>query len=140
VRRAIVVSVSLIVAVGCGAEGGRPSFAPSVPAEKPPRTVDEALQRIDRARSEIDANKAAGAAPPAPDSPPAQPTGEPKPTATDAPSAGYSPCSGPCRALGSMRRAVEALCELTGAADDRCTTAQKTLQESRAKVGPCSCE
>ncbi len=99
--------------------------------------MEEAQQRIDRARSEIDRPAGNLAAPaPAPD---------PAPQSTDAPSAtpdspAQSPCASPCRALASMRRAVEALCELTGAADERCTNAKKTLDESRAKVGHCSCE
>lgn len=137
VRRAIVCFV-LSLAVGCGGgEGGRPPFAPTMPAEKAPRTVEEAQQRIDRARSEIDRPAGSPAAPaPAPD---------PAPQSTDAPSAtpdshAQGPCSSPCRALASMRRAVDALCELTGASDERCANAKKTLDESRAKVGPCSCE
>jgi hypothetical protein len=39
-----------------------------------------------------------------------------------------------------MRRSVEALCDLTGPEDTRCVNAKKTLAESRAKVGPCTCE
>lgn len=133
------------LAMGCGAaampaaEPSSDRFAPGVPPESPPRSAEEAQQRIDRARSEIDGSKAAVS--PASKTPTTDvaPSMQPVPESPSAAGA-VAPCSTPCRALGSMRRAVESLCELTGSADTRCVNAKKTLTESQAKVGPCSCE
>lgn len=114
-----------------------------MPAENAPRTVEEATRRIERARSEIDAATAPRPAPEAPSAPAGAPT-DMKPQSasptSDTPSSYGTPCSSPCRALGSMRRSVEALCDLTGPEDSRCVEAKKTLAESRTKVGPCTCE
>lgn len=48
-------------------------------------------------------------------------------------------CAGPCRALGSMRRAVAALCRMTGSDDTRCVDAKRTLADSERHVSPCAC-
>lgn len=48
-------------------------------------------------------------------------------------------CASPCRALVSMRRAVAALCRMTGDTDTRCVDAKKTLADSEGRVSPCSC-
>lgn len=48
-------------------------------------------------------------------------------------------CTSPCRALVSMRRAVTALCRMTGDTDARCVDAKKTLTDSEGRVSPCSC-
>jgi hypothetical protein len=52
-----------------------------------------------------------------------------------------SQCVRSCKALGSMRRAVDRLCELTGDDDERCENAQTRLEASEQKVrdAGCSC-
>ncbi len=140
VRRLLLGIGSSLIAVGCGAAPA--PNAPSVPAETSPRTVEEAELAIARARSEIDAF--AGSAKTPANQPSAAPTEAPKRPAAPTEPLSVSPsadaaCSTPCRALASMRRAVGALCELTGEADTRCTEAKKTLAESSSSVGSCTC-
>lgn len=48
-------------------------------------------------------------------------------------------CGGPCRALASMRRAVDALCRMTGDSDDRCVRGRRTLAESTSRIRSCTC-
>ncbi len=52
-----------------------------------------------------------------------------------------SRCARSCRALDSMRRAVERLCELTGDGGERCENARVRLETSARKVrdAGCSC-
>ncbi|HVJ91158.1 MAG TPA: hypothetical protein VM580_15250, partial [Labilithrix sp.] len=49
-------------------------------------------------------------------------------------------CEHSCRALSSMKRAVEALCRMAGDADDRCLAARRTLTSSTTRVLPCRCD
>ena len=144
VRRAIFVFGFSFFGVGCGAGGmppaepASPAPAPGMPGEIAPRSPEEAQQRIDHARSEIDrATSKSAPEHPSTDVAPNPPT---KPPSDPLSAGAASPCSTPCRALGSMRRAVESLCELTGTSDARCVNAKRTLVESQTKVGPCSCE
>lgn len=60
---------------------------------------------------------------------------------TEAEALGDSRCLRSCKALGSMRRAVDRLCELTGEGDERCENARERLQTSQQKVegAGCSC-
>ncbi|MBL0197473.1 MAG: hypothetical protein IPQ09_25260 [Myxococcales bacterium] len=132
-------------ALGCGgAAGGREPAAArrAQGADEAPRTIEEAQAAITRARAEIDrAGRPAPGAAPEP-AQPAVPTAPAPPHAERpaAPSAGADAgCASPCRALASMRRAVGALCELTGSEDLRCVEATRTLGESEARVGPCDC-
>lgn len=131
--------------LGCGGAPAGPR-APDAPAavEASPRTIEDAQAAIARARAEIDraapAPQAAQAAQPGqPSSPPAPPPPSAAAEPNSAPSAGADACAAPCRALASMRRAVGALCELTGSEDLRCAEATRTLAESEARVGPCAC-
>jgi hypothetical protein len=48
-------------------------------------------------------------------------------------------CDRVCRALGSMRRAVDGLCDLTGDDDDRCERARGRLAANEAKVSGAGC-
>ena len=48
-------------------------------------------------------------------------------------------CDRVCRALGSMRRAVEGLCEMTGDDDDRCESARGRLADNEARVSGAGC-
>ncbi len=49
-----------------------------------------------------------------------------------------SRCLRSCRALGSMRRAVDRLCELTDA-DARCENARRRLERSQRRVSDAGC-
>jgi hypothetical protein len=48
-------------------------------------------------------------------------------------------CASPCRALASMKRAVEALCRMTGESDTKCVDARKTLADNVGKTASCKC-
>lgn len=130
----------------CGGSAS-PARAPESKAEPEvdPATIEEAQQQIARAQSRLagGASKAADqptaaseAAPspePAPPSEPSQQSATGKRGVTDA------ACSSPCRALASMRRAVTALCRMTGDTDARCLDAKRTLTDSEGRVTPCTC-
>jgi len=145
----------------CG--GAAPPASPHAPAtttpaedEREPTSIAEAEARVARAKAELEErvdHDALGDGAPAPGTrpaspaaaPPAPPASSPTRAADEAVSkAGRSlgvttRCSEPCRALASMRRAVEALCRLTGGDDTRCVDAKRTLSESSARISPCAC-
>lgn len=133
-------------------------------AEVDPVSVEEAQARIERARLSLAGNgglsapsSTTPATPPAPagadssvQQAPAKSAEPPKassskkpspdsPTPTESPHELEDRCTSPCRALVSMRRAVTALCRMTGDTDTRCVDAKKTLSDSEGRVSPCSC-
>lgn len=130
-----------LVACG-GADAGAPArtAAPPPPQEAPePRTVEEAQSQIARAADELDGRalsvKATDAAPSAPASEP--PNGGAK---TEYSADAYANrCENPCRALASMKRAVDALCRMTGESDTKCVDARKTLADNVGKTASCKC-
>ena len=106
-----------------------------------PTTVDEARAQIARAEAELrggleGAKKAESTG--TEERPKAEPRSPAPPhedkSLTDAPS-----CRTPCQALRSMRRAVDALCRMTGDADERCLEARKTLATSEVRAATCGC-
>lgn len=101
--------------------------APSTPSATPAPGADTSSQQAPAKAAEPP--KAASTKKPSPDSP--QPT--------ETPHELEDRCTSPCRALVSMRRAVTALCRMTGDTDTRCVDAKKTLSESEGRVSPCSC-
>ncbi len=107
-----------------------------------PRTIEEAQQQIAQARASLegdaDAKATAGSSTPSRESPATSPQGGAAPSARHERSADV--CGGPCRALASMKRAVEALCRMTGETDDRCAEAKRTLGESTSRIAYCRCE
>lgn len=113
-----------------------------------PETVDEARAAIERARRDIDALSpggpsdapAAAAQSPAAEAPTAQPA-EVAGRAEARPGSGAasSSCARACSALASMRRAVDALCRMSGDADASCVDAKKTLDSSTARAARCAC-
>jgi hypothetical protein len=153
----------MLVLPACG--GGAPDVrAPeSRPVVEPePTSIEEAQDQISRARDRL-AGAAGGAQPDRPGGAPAAPSAdaapaEPSPLSpapgaqtTTPESSGKAPsmktgrgvveesrCASPCRALASMRRAVTALCRMTGDTDNRCLDAKRTLAESEGRVS-CSC-
>jgi hypothetical protein len=55
---------------------------------------------------------------------------------------GPAPCETACRAVGSMRRSAERICELTDQADSRCTGARQrvTRAEQQVERAGCACQ
>jgi len=112
-----------------------------------PGSVEEAQEQIARARSLITREAAARPvntevtpplkAPPAPEPAPGRQPTEAGKAPKGAPEEAM--CSRPCRALASMRRAVTALCRMTGETDERCADARRTLTDSEGRVGQCTC-
>ena len=144
------VAVALAL-VACGGGGGADAAPAKTPAQQPyestdgdtasePRTIEEAQDRIARARAALEARDdsrvtsedALRAERP---EPPAQPQGGASPRQER-----ENACGSPCRALASMRRAVDALCRMTGDADERCIDARRTLGESTSRVASCRCD
>jgi hypothetical protein len=112
-----------------------------------PKTVEEAQDQIARARAELEVASRTPTGDASSSSTPPKAT-EPKAESRPSPQGGASPheeryadtCGSPCRALASMRRAVEALCRLTGDGDNRCADARRTLTESTTRISSCKCE
>ena len=141
-----------LAACGAGAGAKAPT---SLEADAEPTTIEEAQSQISRARATLAAPheeaqpSTPGRATPAggdvsrqaePSPPPAESstTESPPRPAKTAPSLDGTSCSSPCRALASMRRAVSALCRMTGDTDGRCLDAKRTLAESAVRIA-CSC-
>lgn len=131
---------ALVAACGGGAPPAKEPREPDVP--RTPTTVEEAEEQIARAKAELEGEPRAkteadglSAAPPPPPPAAESRTAEPSPTGERAEPA----CASPCRAIASMRRAVEALCRLAGESDDRCAGAKRTLEGSEARVAACKC-
>lgn len=146
--KGLLLLLSTLTAVACG---GAPEPAAKSPASEStkapkeeelpePRTVEEAQEQIARAKETLEGGgrplgaakatteEATRAAP----APPSAATGrEERPDDT---------CGSPCRALASMRRAVEALCRMTGDTDDRCVDARRTLGENTTRTSSCRCD
>lgn len=131
---------------GCGGGGGAASVASPPQAapkaeESSPTTIEEAEAQIARAKDDLATSaKKARDFDVTPPPPPAPPADEPRSPSSARSEPVHAPqCVSPCRALASMRRAVDALCRLAGDADARCTDARKTLQDSAARVATCRC-
>ena len=159
------ISVALVALPGCGgaapeaAAPGAKSPENARSAGPEPGSIEEAQAQIASARAQLGGDTggfapAPGAAPaPGPMSPvspsstPPRSTSPAPPPAADSSKAsgtsdtggGGDRCASPCRALASMRRAVTALCRMTGNDDMRCTDAKRTLIDSEGRIAPCSC-
>jgi hypothetical protein len=126
--------------VACGGAESSPAKAPAPAApsatatpERDPTSVAEAQEQIDRARAELSGTKEdKDTAKPADVSPGTGVHEERSASSTDT-------CASSCRALSSMRRAVTALCRMTGDEDTRCSDAKKTLSQSESRVARCHC-
>jgi hypothetical protein len=135
---AVVSGVVALTACGGAPEAASPSSpAAKIPDESrstaaEPGSIEEAQSQIATARAQLGGDGAPGRLAPQAAAPP---------TADSAtrPSTQQDRCGSPCRALASMRRAVTALCRMTGNEDARCTDAKRTLVESEGRVAPCSC-
>ena len=139
-----VVSGAVAALTACG--GAPEAVSPSAPAAKSPDesrsttgepgSIEEAQTQIATARAQLGGDGSPGRIAPQSAPPPASDSAT-RPSTP--PSAPPDRCGSPCRALGSMRRAVTALCRMTGNEDARCTDAKRTLRESEGRVAPCSC-
>jgi hypothetical protein len=153
----------LVAVAACGGaapEAAAPS-APSPAAKTPdtqpgePSTIEQAQDQIAAAKADLAASSGADKSSRYAPEPPSATTGSAPPPAAglsrpstaprstlpppaEAPT-GTTSCGGPCRALASMRRAVTALCRMTGAEDPRCVDAKRTLADSTGRIAPCSC-
>jgi hypothetical protein len=142
-------AVLLAACGGAPGEAKTPAMAPSA-EEREPTSVAQAQDQIERARAELageakkaEADKDTARAPTAPGAATGGSTAE-KPASKPAPareetSKPNDPCASSCRALSSMRRAVSALCRMTGDEDTRCSEARRTLQQSESRVAQCHC-
>lgn len=148
---ALTIALVFVTLSGCGGaagEAGAPAAkSPESAGTSEPGSVEEAQAQIARAQAQLGGGGAAGssastsvpgatpssAAPRSPSTSPAPPAADAaRPIAEDR-------CGSPCRALASMRRAVTALCRMTGSEDARCSDAKRTLVDSEGRVAPCSC-
>ncbi|HEX3343754.1 MAG TPA: hypothetical protein VHS09_04235 [Polyangiaceae bacterium] len=143
-----VLCMSIAGVVGCAAEPAMapPSAAPAAKEEREPATIEEAQAQLERARAEVSGEttrgpSAPGAAGATVEAEGATTTSEPKASGAGAPSrdAAGSRCGNACGAVGSMRRAVDAICRMAGETDARCAGARRTLKDSEAKVADCGC-
>ncbi len=132
-----------------GACGG--AAAPGVKSsETPSDDLDTLASEIESAERELAAELGARTADtPKPTEPAAGGEGmveekKAEPTATPSPEAARpsSPCETACKALGSMKRSQQRICEIAGAAHERCEWAKQRVTEatSRVEKAGCSCD
>jgi hypothetical protein len=148
------IALAMVALVGCGgaaAEAGAPAAkSPEAVGTREPGSIDEAQAQIAAAQAQLgggagmgsseSTSSVPGATPSPSPAAPRSPSTSPAPPAADAArSITENRCGSPCRALASMRRAVAALCRMTGNEDTRCSDAKRTLVESEGRVAPCSC-
>jgi hypothetical protein len=139
----------LLGVAACGGGGPTSNAPPKAPSEdvrgekndeSGPLTIAEAENQIAQARAVLE-GRPGDATNATKTTEPAKPS---KQAPQDAPSGrdehGEDPCRASCRALASMRRAVEALCRLTGESDDRCTRAKRVLADTTSRAAACTCE
>ena len=143
--KGVALLLSTLAAVACG--GGPESAAKSPASESQkapreeelpePRTVEEAQEQIARAKERLEAGGRTVAAEKSSTEATARADQASQSRREERPA---DTCGSPCRALASMRRAVEALCRMTGDTDDRCVDAKRTLDENTTRVPSCRCE
>ena len=138
------------LAVGCAQQGATaPGKLPDdVESLEQLMAADEArIDRLVQSRAgEVERDKKESvtlAQPEAPEAPP-----PPQPATEETSNLDYSgserqesPCETACKALASMQRSAERICEIVGEADSRCTRARERVAESteRVKNGGCAC-
>ncbi len=142
----VVSGAAALVLGACGGAAEAPAKSPAAttPAdEREPASIAEAQDRIERARAELSGDVAADAVKKSEadkDTRPAAEAPQSSSAVREERAAGAADaCASSCRALSSMRRAVSALCRMTGDEDARCSDARKTLGESESRVARCHC-
>ncbi len=164
-RRSFLLAFSAASAASCGAAEA-PSRVPEAAIEPEPTSVDQAERMIARLNAELGARTKVASQPESAPAAPGERSGAPSPSTADAQTAqtgvtvqeapsqtsaskssdssvrATDRCVSPCIALASMRRAVAALCRMTGDGDARCLDARRTLAASENRVSQtsrCSC-
>ena len=127
--------LGLPLLAGCGAakESSHPAASPANDARSPPAggtsaepaTVEEAERAIADAKDRLSGNRSAADVAKGPSEPMS--------------GSAARECQTPCNAIASMKRAVGALCRLTGDDDTRCRDARQTLKDSEARASACVC-
>ncbi len=143
---AMAMAMALAACGGGSPDAKSPARAVHEEPEAEASSVEEAQQQIAAARAELarapmafkaEATHPSTGSTTVPTSPGSSPA--PSADARKAGAGGDDRCASPCRALASMRRAVGALCRMTGADDARCLDAKRTLSESEGRAASCSC-
>ena len=142
-------SAAAIATVGCGGAAGRG------PADADTTDIDSLLRQLEQSEQEIEAQLGPTAT--ASPEPPrvalgggadaldeeAEATEDEAPVVTSGESAARvstaPPCEIACKALASMRRSADRICELAGSADARCVNARRRVDEATARVARASC-
>jgi hypothetical protein len=154
--------IAVIWIAGCGGAAAPEAQSPEQRLSDEPENVDALLSRLAASERELSAELGPETpTTPAPEPPrdedraPEEPaenapgktpggTSSPEPTATQPTTAPPrpSPCEVACRALGSMQRSAERICELTATTDARCTGARDRVTRAQARVerAGCGCE
>jgi hypothetical protein len=141
----IAASAALAACGGAGAEAKAPAKAAepaAAVAEREPTSVEEAQELIARANADLSSSESGKKADVDKDSASSTTTAKPTSPGVREESSRSAPadsCGQSCRALSSMRRAVSALCRMTGDEDARCSDAKKTLEKSESRVARCHC-
>jgi hypothetical protein len=151
--------LALLAVIACGCSA-RPPAAPNeprasvAPGEEAYASVDDAEKGLKRAEAEFRAAVRAPRAeaspmgggreerPPAAETAPAPPppAAGPPPRPADASGADVAAaCPTACRAFASMTRATETICRLAGPTDERCTRAQRSVDDARSNLRTCVC-
>lgn len=152
---ALPAAVAIVLFLGCGGSAPPTRSTKSPEESGPPESVPEALAELDRAEAELasaigspaiagapadESRAATGEATPRDAEPhEVSPTSPPPPAqaaGADAPSA-FSrpdPCVTACRALASMSRSADHVCDLAGHGDDRCENARSRVQRATDRV------
>ncbi len=107
------------------APAGGMQSAPTVESTSP-TDLNQAIGVFEQARAELE-----GAFSPAPPA-----SAAPSGLSYGAPSAD---CGRACRALGSMARAAQAICDLTSPSDERCRSARDTVLRNQQRTAGCGC-
>jgi hypothetical protein len=139
----------------CGGAEGAPAKAPAGTAgaepestQREPTSVAEAQDQIARAKSDLEltekkkaeGDKDSATSPGGGATPSTSPAAKPSVREESPKLSVQDSCGQSCKALSSMRRAVSALCRMTGDTDSRCADARKTLQDSESRVvATCHC-
>jgi hypothetical protein len=140
-------SVALAACGGAG-EAKAPAKMSEPESPREPSSVEEAQEQIERARADLSLSAESSkkseadkdsARPPSPGGAGSTGSSTPPPREESSRAAPADSCGQSCRALSSMRRAVSALCRMTGEEDARCADAKKTLVESESRVARCHC-
>ncbi len=139
---AVLVALQIL---GCGAAAGGMKAADQAPNEpaSPAAELDAAESQINALFTENEVVAVASAAPVSRASPPF-PSESPGAPATQSTAGGgeasADPCAVACRALASMERAANHICDLSGAADVSCEKARSRVKVATDRVAAhCAC-